>query len=288
MWKDYFRKRTRRRVNYNQSYSTGRSSASRAKLIAKIAKISFIILIVGILLLFVSIPLIARSLPSPDGVVKHSGFSTKIMDRSGQVLYDVYNDQNIIPVSFSEIPLYLRQGTIAIEDKNFYKNNGFDLTGIIRGALSTVFHGQLAGGSTLTQQLVKNALLTQDRTLIRKFKEFILTAEVDSRFTKDQILQMYLNQVPYGGTAWGVEAASEMYFGQKAKDLNLVQSAFLAGLPQSPSYYSPYTGNSKSYVARTQSVLRRMQEDGYITLSQKKAADGQIPNLTFQGESEIG
>ncbi len=278
MWKDYFRKNRRRRT-------VSEPPVSRAKLIAKITKITFIVVIVGILLALISIPLIARDLPSTDGVVKHSGFSTKIMDRNGQLLYDVYADQNIIPVNFPELPLYLREGTIAIEDKNFYKNNGFDVTGIFRGLLSTFFRGQLAGGSTLTQQLVKNALLTQDRTIIRKFKEFILTAEVDSRFTKDQILQMYLNQVPYGGTAWGVEAASEMYFGQKVKDLTLVQCAFLAGLPQSPSYYSPYSGSSKAYVARTQAVLRRMQEDGYITLSQEKAADAQIPNLTFQGAS---
>src|SRR5258708_25965106 len=244
MWKDYFKRRPRRRITYNnygQSYQRSGSSStpSRAKLIAKVAKISFVILIIGIIAILISIPLIARDLPSTDGVVRKNGFSSKIVDRNGVVLYDVYNDQNRIPVNFSAIPVYLRQGTISIEDKNFYKNNGFDITGIIRGLLSTFFRGQLAGGSTLTQQLVKNALLTQDRTIVRKFKEFILTAEVDSRFTKDQILQMYLNQVPYGGTAWGVEAASEMYFGQKVKDLNLVECAFIAGLPQSPSYYSP-------------------------------------------------
>jgi penicillin-binding protein 1C len=286
MWKDYFQARRRRRPQYNYTHnSTSRISPSRAKLIAKITKISFIVLIVGILLVLISIPLIARDLPSPDGVVRRNGFSSKIVDRNGVVLYDVYNNENRIPVEFKSIPLYLREGTIAIEDKNFYKNNGFDITGIIRGALSTVFRGQLASGSTLTQQLVKNALLTQDRTIVRKFKEFILTSEVDSRFSKDQILQMYLNEVPYGGTAWGVEAASEMYFGKKVSDLNLVECAFLAGLPQSPSYYSPYNGNSKAYAGRTKDVLRRMQEDGYITLSQEKAAINQIPSLTFQNQT---
>src|SRR5258708_3904372 len=142
MWKDYFRQRIRKR---RPLYPSG----SRARLIAKIAKISFIVVVIGIVLLLVSIPLIARDLPSPDKVVRHSGFSTKILDRNGQVLYDVYSDQNRIPVNFQDIPLYLREGTISIEDKNFYKNNGFDITGVLRGLLSTFFRGQLAGGSTL-------------------------------------------------------------------------------------------------------------------------------------------
>ncbi len=288
MWKDYFARNKRRRPTYNYNTNYQRkpvSSVTRAKLIATIAKISFVVIVVGIIGVLISIPLIARDLPSPDGVVRKNGFSSKIVDRNGLVLYDVYNDQNRIPVDFSAIPLYLRQGTIAIEDKNFYKNNGFDITGIIRGAISTLFRGQIASGSTLTQQLVKNVLLTSDQTLVRKFKEFILTAEVNSRFTKDQVLQMYLNEVPYGGAAWGVEAASELYFGKKVSDLNLVECAFLAGLPQSPSYYSPYTGNTKAYMGRTQAVLRRMQEDGYITSNQEKEADKQIANLTFEPQT---
>ncbi len=281
MWKDYFRTRRRRFQNYVRQGDP----TSRAKLIAKITKVVFVLVIIGIVVTLISIPLIARDLPSPDKVVRRAGFSTKIVDRKGEVLYDVFNDQNRIEVKISEIPLYLRQATIATEDKNFYKNSGFDVAGIFRGLLSTVFRGQLAGGSTLTQQLVKNVLLTSDRTIIRKFKEFILTTEVDSRFSKDQILQMYLNEVPYGGTAWGVEAASEMYFGKKVSDLNLVESAFMAGLPQSPSYYSPYSGSSKAYVARTKDVLRRMREDGYISSSQEKEADDQIGDLTFQGSA---
>src|SRR5258706_2702121 len=179
MWKDYFRKNRRRRTtyNYNQNYTSTKSNISRAKLIATVTKVSFVVLIVGMLIVLISIPLIARDLPSPDGIVRKNGFSSKIVDRNGLVLYDVYSDQNRTPVNLSAIPEYLRKGTISIEDKNFYKNNGFDLTGIIRGAISTLFRGQIASGSTLTQQLVKNVLLTSDQTIIRKFKEFILTAE---------------------------------------------------------------------------------------------------------------
>lgn len=281
MWKDYFQRR-RRRISYNYNNYSRKVPISRAKLFARIAKIAFVLVVLGIVGILISFPLIARDLPSPDKVVRRSGFSTKILDRSGKVLYDVYNDQNRTLVAINDIPLYLRQGTIAIEDKNFYKNNGFDMTGILRGFISTIFRGQLAGGSTLTQQLVKNALLTQDRTLIRKFKELVLTIEVDSKFSKDQVLQMYLNEVPYGGTAWGVEAASEMYFGKKVTDLSLVESAFIAGLPQSPSYYSPYTGSSTAYKQRTKDVLRRMREDGYITSTQEKEADAQVGGLSFQ------
>jgi 1A family penicillin-binding protein len=289
MWQDYLQKvknKRRRRMTYgySQNYSSGRSP-SRAKLIAKFTKIAFVIVIIGIVGLLISIPIIARDLPSPDKVVRNTGFSTKILDRNGKVLYDVYANENNTPIDFKDMPLYLRQGVISIEDKNFYKNNGFDVTGIIRGAFSTLFRGQIASGSTLTQQLVKNALLNSDQTLTRKFKELILTLEVSSRFSKDQILQMYLNEIPYGGTARGIEAASEMYFGKKAKDLNLVESAYLAGLPQSPTYYSPFTGSQKAYTARTQDVLRRMREEGYITSAQEKEADSEIPNLAFEAQS---
>src|SRR5258708_18978851 len=202
MWRDYMPNSRRLRRQ------TIPDSTRRAKLIAKLTKISFVIIILGILGILISIPLISRDLPSPDGVVRHSGFSTKIVDRNGQVLYDVFANQNSTPIDFKDMPLYLREGVISIEDKNFYKNNGFDVVGIIRGAFSTLFRRQIASGSTITQQLVKNVLLNSDQTLIRKFKEFILTAEVNSRFTKDQVLQMYLNEIPYGGTAVGVEAAS--------------------------------------------------------------------------------
>src|SRR5581483_4030786 len=141
MWRDYVpRRRFRRNVT---------SSMARAKLVAKIAKVAFVLLIALVLIVLVSFPLIARELPSPDKVVRRDGFSTKILDRNGNLLYDVYNNQNRTLVDIKDIPQYLKQGTISIEDKNFYKNNGFDITGIIRGLISTLFRGRLAGGSTL-------------------------------------------------------------------------------------------------------------------------------------------
>lgn len=248
--------------------------------LAKIARAAFVGVIGLFILSLIVLPLFAFNLPSPDKVVRREGFSTKILDRNGKVLYDIFEDERRTPVELNDMPLYLRQGTIAIEDKNFYKHEGFDPLGIMRGFLRC-FIGRCQGGSTLTQQLVKNVLLTSERSLLRKVKEFLLAIQIERKFTKDEILQMYLNEAPYGSTSWGVESASEQYFGKNVKELNLVESAFLAGLPQRPSSYSPYSSTPMAYVGRTQEVLRRMREDGYITLAQEEEARGELENIQF-------
>lgn len=256
--------------------------ARRARVWAKLAKWAFIGVIAAFILSFIALPIIALTLPSPEKVVRTQGFSTKILDRNGKVLYDVYQDENRTEVPLSDIPLYLREATISIEDKNFYKHQGFDPTGMLRAMVNIFTLGKVQGGSTLTQQLVKNVLLSPERTIIRKVKEFVLAVEIEKKYSKDKILEMYLNEAPYGGTAAGVEAASEVYFGKKAKDLTLVESAILAGIPQRPPVYSPYSGTPKAYVGRTQAVLRRMREDGYITSSQEKEAVSQLDSVQFQ------
>lgn len=255
---------------------------SRAKTLSTIAFFGFAFLLVGLVLTVIVLLAVAKDLPKPDRVVRVEGFSTKILDRNGEVLYNIFADQRRTPISISEIPNYLKYATIAVEDKNFYTHKGFDPTGILRAAYNIFIYHKLQGGSTLTQQLVKNTLLTTQRTLPRKIKEFILAIQIESRYSKDQILQMYLNESPYGGTAWGVEAASEVYFGKKASELNLVESAILAGLPQRPSYYSPFGEDPKAYVPRAFHVLRRMREDGYITIEQEKEADDQLDKVEFQ------
>lgn len=267
MWRDRIRRR---------------KSVKRAKAIASLAKLGFIGVIGVFLLLFFVFPLFAFNLPSPDKVVRREGFSTKILDRNGEVLYDIYTNQRRTPVKLEDVPMYLRQATVSIEDKNFYKHGGFDPLGMLRGVSRLVTRGRAQGGSTLTQQLVKNVLLTPERSIFRKIKEFILAVQIERKYSKDEILQMYLNEAPYGGTAWGVEAASEMYFGKNVSDLDLVESAILAGMPQRPSVYSPYSANSKAYVDRTKEVLRRMREDGYITRDQEKEADSQLTGIKFQ------
>lgn len=248
---------------------------------SKILFAGVVLLVGGFLVTLLLFFIYSRDLPEPDKVRRVDNLSTIIYDRDGQVLYDIYEDENRIPVKLDEIPTYLKQGTLAIEDKDFYKHSGVDLKGMLRGVFNTLTGQGLQGGSTLSQQLVKNALLTSERNVSRKIKEFILTVNVEGRYTKDEILQMYLNEAPYGGTAWGVESASQSYFGKHAKDLNLTESAILAGLPQRPSYYSPFGPEPKAYIGRATDVLRRMREDGYITSQQEQDAKKKLPNVKF-------
>ncbi len=235
-----------------------------------------------IVLTFVGFIAFAKDLPSPNKLTEHdSSLSTKIFDRNGKLLYDIFGDKNRALVNWSALPPYVKQATISIEDKDFYKHQGFSVTGIARSFLSILLFRDIQGGSTITQQVVKNTLLSPERTVTRKFKELILSIQVERKYTKDEILQIYLNEVPYGGTAWGVEAAAQTYFNKQAKDLTLTEAVILAGLPQSPSYYSPYGSNPKAYVGRAKDVARRMREDGNITKEQETQLNSEIPSVQF-------
>lgn len=252
---------------------------------SKILIAFLIIILFSYLVLIVLFAFFSRDLPAPGKVASNKKSSTIFLDRDNKVIYELYKDKNRVPVSLEIIPDYLKKATIAIEDKDFYKHSGFSIRGIIRAMLNIIFRSQLQGGSTLTQQLIKNTLLSSERTLTRKIKEFILANELERRYTKDQILEMYLNDAPYGGTFWGVESAAKGYFNKSVKDLNLIESAFLAGLPQRPSYYSPFVGKSDSYIQRTKDVLRRMREDGYITKNQEKEALNNLKKIKFADQS---
>ena len=245
---------------------------------------NFVLALVVVFILFplISIFWVTRDLPSPNNITKNAQYSSSVLDRKNKVIYQIYDDRNIIPVSLSEVPLTLRQATIAIEDKSFYQHKGFSLWGIFRSMVKNVVFRRIeGGGSTLTQQLIKNSLLSTEQTFMRKAKELILAVELERRYSKDEILEMYLNQTPYGGTSWGVESAAQYYFGKHVSKLNLAQSALLAGLPQSPSRYSPYIGETDAYVGRTAEVLRRMREDKYITREAEEKALKEVDNLTF-------
>jgi penicillin-binding protein 1C len=228
-------------------------------------------IVLGIVGFFSLFAYYSSQLPKPGEVVRKSGFSTKIFDRNGAFLYDLYDEQRRTPVSISQVPEHVKQATIAVEDKDFYKHQGFDVLTLLRIPYNYVFKsGRVVGGSTLTQQLVKIVLLTNERSLPRKFKEFVLSLQIERTFTKDQILEMYLNEVPYGGTAVGIGTASEVYFGKKVSDLTMLEGAILAGLPQRPSAYSPFGGKTDEngellWKIRAKGVLRRMKEDGYLT-----------------------
>lgn len=201
--------------------------------------------------------------------------SSKIYDRRGNLLYTIYASKNQTFVPLDQIPLNLRNATVAIEDKEFYNHGSIDIRGIIRAAYSTLLKKQVQGGSTLTQQLVKTSLLTPNRTISRKIKEMILATVVEFMYPKNKILEMYLNQVPYGGTAWGAQAASYAYFGKPVEKLDLAESAFLAALPEAPSVYSPFGTDPIAGRERQKSVLLKMREQKYITRAQEEQALGE-------------
>ena len=262
--------------------SRRRSKKFKLRLISGLVTVGFILFIFFLVGTTIAFGYFARNLPSPNKLSeKNFGQSTKIYDRNGILLYNVYGEQNRTLVKLDKIPKDLQNATVAIEDKNFYKHKGFDFVGIIRAAKDAVFKKKVTGGSTLTQQLVKNALLTPERTVTRKMKEFILAVQIERRYNKKEILQIYLNEIPYGGTAWGSEAAAEQYFGKHVWELSLLESAVLAGLPQKPTAYSPFGSDPTAYIVRTKDVLRRMREDKYITKAQEKKAVKQLPHVQF-------
>jgi len=210
---------------------------------------------------------LSRGLPDPNKLLdRQVAQSTTIYDRTGQtILYEIHGDQKRTLVNLDQIPDYVRQATIAIEDKDFYKHCGFSLCAMVRTAVTNVVLGRQAGGSTLTQQFVKNALLTSEKTYTRKIKELILAYRIEKRFSKDQILQMYLNEIPYGSNAYGIETASQRYFGKSVGAVNLAEAAILAALPQAPSRYSPYGVNKDMLIARQQYILDIMVKQDYIS-----------------------
>ncbi|MFZ5365896.1 MAG: transglycosylase domain-containing protein [Patescibacteria group bacterium] len=221
-------------------------------------------------LLFIFYSQILKDLPSPDRLITRDQIvSTKIYDRSGKLLYKIYRSQNRTLVKLEDIPLPLRQATIAIEDAEFYSHHGLSAKGILRAFGKLVRERKVEGGSTITQQLVKNTLLTPERTIRRKIKEIILALWVEQKFSKDEILQMYLNEVGFGGAAYGVEETSETYFGKSVKEINLAEASLLAGLPASPTTYSPFGAHPEKARERQKQVLRRMVEEKFIT--QRKA-----------------
>jgi len=235
-------------------------------------------------LIFFFIPLTAiiflQELPSPQQLsFQQVPLTTKIFDRNGTLLYQIYAQQNRTLVPLSQIPKYLQQATIAIEDKNFYNNSGIDIPAIIRAAIADFSGKPLQGGSTITQQLIKSTLLTSEVSIKRKIKEIILAFWANKIYTKDQILEMYFNQVPYGGTAWGVEAASEVYFNSKVSDLDLAQCAFLAGLTSAPTNYSPFGESPDLWKKRQEEVLTAMEQLKDITSQEK--ADALKEELVF-------
>ncbi len=236
-----------------------------------LALLTFILCSLFFVLLFYQT--ILKDLPSPHELItREQVLTTKIYDRNGELLYKIYRNQNRTLIKLDDVPLYLRQATIAIEDKEFYQHQGISPQGIARALYRNLFLGRLSGGSTITQQLVKNALLTPERTWQRKIKEAILAIWVETQFPKDEILQMYLNEVGYGGAAYGIEEVSQLYFGKSVRDVTLAEAALLAGLSASPTRYSPFGAHPELAKFRQQQVLRQMVENSYLTIETAQEA----------------
>ena len=214
--------------------------------------------------------------------------STRIYDRTGKILlYQIHTDENRIVVPLSDIPQFLKDATVVTEDENFYSEPAFSWTAIIRAFIVNTLRGKiLQGGSTITQQLAKNAFLSPDQTITRKLKEFLLAVKLNRRFSKDEILSLYLNQIPYGPTAYGVEAASELYFKKPVRGLDLAEAALLAALPRAPSYYSPWGNHVKELFGRQKYVLQRMYKLGKI--SQKELSAALAEKVEFAPRSTTG
>lgn len=232
----------------------------------------------GSFFVFLGIVFLSRDLPNPNQLIdREVAQSTKIYDRSGEhVLYEVHGEQKRTLVSLEQIPKYVRGATIAIEDKNFYNHGGFSVWAMARTMITNVIYGRSAGGSTLTQQFIKNAVLTNEKSITRKIKELILAQQIEKRFSKDEILQMYLNEIPYGSNAYGVQAASQKYFNKDVNNLSIAEAALLAALPQSPSRYSPYGPNKEILLGRKDYILELMAEQGYISEEEKEIAKNEV------------
>ena len=237
---------------------------NKIRLFLKISIFCFLFFIFGFLFLFFYY---AKDLPRPEVFTERQLFqSSKIYDRTGQiVLYEIYGEEKRTWVPLKDIPEYLKQAVIAAEDANFYHHFGVDLKGVARAILEDLRIGKpVYGGSTIPQQLIRSTFFSTEKTAQRKIREIILALELDRRYSKDQILEWYLNQIPFGQNTYGAEAASQTYFGKPVSEISLSEAATLAALIMSPSRLSPYGENIEELLARKDYVLDRMKTAGYL------------------------
>lgn len=229
----------------------------------------------------------ARQIPDPETIItRRISETTKIFDRTGKtVLYNIHGEEKRTIIPIEEIPEIVKLSIIATEDVNFYLHRGLDLKGVIRAAITNIqSRAILQGGSTITQQLIKNSILSRERTFARKFKETILALEIERRFSKEEIIWMYLNQISYGSNIFGIESAAQSYFGKPTKELTLNESAVLASLVKAPTYYSPYGSNKDKLIERKNNLLERMKNLSFI--DQEEFDEALEEELEFEGNDK--
>lgn len=244
------------------------------KILKKIILVFIFAFIFFILLGLITFAWFAKGLPSPEDIGKRQVIqSTKIYDRTGQVLlYEIFGEEKRTVIPIKEVSHYMKYATVATEDDSFYKHSGIDIKSILRALWANIRGKHIQGASTITQQFIKNSMLTPERTLKRKIKEIILSLELERKYSKDEILTFYLNEIPYGFNAYGVEAAALTFFGKHASELSLAESALLAALPKAPTYYSPYGTHPEKLKVRQEYIIARMLKLGFITKEEAESA----------------
>lgn len=230
----------------------------------------------------------AKDLPTPGKIKNYqAAASTQLFDRNGKPIYALHGDIQRNLLDSKDIPTNVKQATVAIEDKSFYRNHGIEFKSIARAIYSNITNRRIGqGGSTITQQFVKNALLSPKKTFTRKIKELILSIEIEIMYNKDEILTMYINEIPYGSNAYGIEAASKIYFNKHANELTLAEAATLAALPQRPTYLSPYGTHPDARIARVNLVLDSMVQMKYINADEAVKAKEEAKNIKFSKPQE--
>ncbi len=224
----------------------------------------------------------AGQVPDPSSIsARRVSESTKILDRTGEnILYDIHGEEKRTIIPWDQMPDTIKKATLISEDAEFYSHQGIDFKGILRAFYKDVISFSASqGGSTITQQLIKNSLLGQEKTIARKVKELVLSIEIERKFTKDQIFWMYLNQIPYGSNAYGIEAASQTFFDKPAKNLDWAEAALLASLPKAPSFYSPYGNHFPELIKKRDYLLERLKSNKIITESEYKDAIKEKPEI---------
>lgn len=247
--------------------------AKKWKYIFFILLFFFLSVSAGLFFLFLAI-----DIPSIEGFNEREVIqSTKIFDRTGEnLLWEIYGEERRTVVPFSEINRNIKNTTIALEDSGFYSHKGISLLAIMRAIIADVLSGRLEqGGSTITQQLVKSTILLPEKTFKRKIKEVIISIKLEQTYSKDEILELYLNEIPYGSNAYGIESASNTFFGKPSADLTLAEAAYLASLPNAPSYYSPYGNHVDELETRKNTALKRMLDLGFITIEEFDEANNE-------------
>ena len=209
--------------------------------------------------------------------------STKIYDRTGQILlYDIHGEEKRTVIPFEEIPRHIKNATIALEDDSFYRHYGVRPLSFFRAVMVNLLHGDFEqGGSTITQQVVKNTLLTNEKTVLRKLKEWVVAIKIERRYSKDEILNLYLNQIPYGGNAYGIQAAAQTFFNKNARDITPLEAAYLVSLPKAPSYFSPYGKHRKELDNRALFTLNKMKKMGFLSKVEYEEAKKQTVKFSL-------